>query len=86
MLSTLTDNFQYFLAFILAFSLILNSGCTDYSSSSQSDDTSSSEGVIHPEWTKDAVIYEVNVRQYSKESSFNAITKDLPRVCSRIRC
>ncbi len=33
-----------------------------------------------PEWTKDAVIYELNIRQYSKDGTFAAIEKDLPRL------
>ena len=33
-----------------------------------------------PEWSKNAVIYEVNVRQYSQESSFSAVTNDIPRL------
>lgn len=33
-----------------------------------------------PEWIRRAVIYEVNVRQYSKASSFAAVTADLPRL------
>jgi len=34
----------------------------------------------HPEWSKDAVIYEVNIRQYSDEGTFNAFTKRLPEL------
>ena len=34
------------------------------------------------EWVKNAVIYEVNVRQYSKEGTFSALAKDLPRLKS----
>lgn len=34
----------------------------------------------HPEWSKDASIYEVNIRQYSEEGTFNAFRKDLPRL------
>lgn len=30
-----------------------------------------------PEWTKDAVIYEINVRQYTKEGTFNAFAEHL---------
>lgn len=30
-----------------------------------------------PEWTKDAVIYEVNVRQYTPEGTFNAFAEYL---------
>jgi len=36
--------------------------------------------VKHVEWSKNAVIYEVNIRQYSKEGSFRAFEKDLPRL------
>ncbi len=32
------------------------------------------------EWTKDKVIYEVNLRQYSESGSFNDFTADLPRL------
>lgn len=33
-----------------------------------------------PDWAKNAVIYEVNVRQFSKEGTFNALAKALPRL------
>ena len=36
--------------------------------------------VIHPEWTADAVIYEVNVRQYSQEGTLKAVEEHLPRL------
>ena len=36
--------------------------------------------VKHPDWSKNAVIYEVNIRQYSKEGTFNAFGKDLQRL------
>lgn len=36
--------------------------------------------VEHPEWSKNANIYEVNIRQYSEEGTFNAFRKDLPRL------
>ncbi|MEZ4788271.1 MAG: alpha-amylase, partial [Flavobacterium haoranii] len=32
-----------------------------------------------PEVEENAVIYEVNIRQYSPEGSFNAFTKDIPQ-------
>ncbi|RRQ47406.1 alpha-amlyase [Chryseobacterium sp. SC28] len=34
----------------------------------------------HPEWSKNATIYEVNIRQYSKEGTFKAFENDLPRI------
>lgn len=36
--------------------------------------------VEHPEWAKDATLYEVNVRQYSQQGTFTAVEKDLPRL------
>ena len=32
------------------------------------------------EWTKNANMYEVNIRQYSQEGTFNAFAKELPRL------
>ncbi len=36
--------------------------------------------VSHPEWVKNATIYEVNIRQYTKQGTFNAFTEHLPRL------
>ncbi len=36
--------------------------------------------VVHPEWSKNASIYEVNIRQYTPEGTFNAFKEDLPRL------
>ena len=36
--------------------------------------------VKHPEWSKNSVIYEVNIRQYSEEGTFNAFAEHLPRL------
>ncbi|SBV94954.1 alpha-amylase family glycosyl hydrolase [uncultured Dysgonomonas sp.] len=36
--------------------------------------------VQHPDWTRNAVIYEVNVRQYTKEGTFAAFEQHLPRL------
>lgn len=38
--------------------------------------------VQHVEWSKNAVIYEANIRQYSSEGTFEAFMKDLPRIKS----
>ena len=35
---------------------------------------------VHPEWTYNSVIYEVNIRQYSPESSFAGVEAQLPRL------
>ncbi len=36
--------------------------------------------LAHPTWTRNAVIYEVNVRQYTPEGTFTALEKQLPRL------
>jgi len=36
--------------------------------------------VVHPEWSKNSVLYEVNVRQYTPEGTFNAFAENLPRL------
>ena len=36
--------------------------------------------VTHPEWSKNAVFYEVNIRQYTPEGTFNAFVGHLPRL------
>ncbi|MFM1916179.1 MAG: hypothetical protein RLZZ531_1848 [Bacteroidota bacterium] len=35
-----------------------------------------------PDWAQNATIYEINVRQFSKEGTFSAVTKQLPRLKS----
>ncbi|MES3021965.1 MAG: alpha-amylase family glycosyl hydrolase [Pseudomonadota bacterium] len=36
--------------------------------------------MAHPAWTRDANIYEVNIRQYTKEGTFKAFAAHLPRL------
>lgn len=36
--------------------------------------------IKHPEWTKNATIYEVNLRQFTTEGTFKAFEKHLPRL------
>lgn len=55
--------------------IILVSGCAG-SQKTQSPVTN----VVHPEWTADAVLYEVNVRQYTEEGTFAAFDEHLPRL------
>ena len=35
---------------------------------------------LHPEWSYNTVVYEVNIRQFSPEASFNGVTAQLPRL------
>ena len=36
--------------------------------------------IKHPEWSKNAVIYQINTRQFTKEGTFKAAEKHLPRL------
>lgn len=36
--------------------------------------------VVHPEWSKNSVLYEVNVRQYTDQGTFSAFAGHLPRL------
>lgn len=36
--------------------------------------------VVHPEWSKNVVLYEVNIRQFTPEGTFNAFADHLPRL------
>ncbi len=58
--------------FILMFVILFR--CTD------TKEIKDRSAVNHPEWTRNAVIYEVNIRQYSPEGTFKAFEKDLPRL------
>ncbi len=48
--------------------------------SCKSTDEKLTTNLSAPEWSKNSVIYEVNVRQHSQEGTFNAVTKDIPRI------
>lgn len=38
------------------------------------------KSAVQPEWAEDAVLYEVNIRQYTPEGTFNAFAEHLPRL------
>ncbi len=40
----------------------------------------SASQVLHPDWSKNANIYEVNIRQFSEEGTIKAFTKHMPRL------
>lgn len=58
---------------------ILLAGCSNQSTDEVAV-SSSDEHIEHPEWSKSANIYEVNIRQYTPEGTFNAFRNDLPRL------
>lgn len=69
----LKQKFSTLAVLLFAFTLI---GC-----SSESSDSSTAETLpAPPEWSVDANIYEVNIRQFSPEGTFEAFTEDIPRL------
>lgn len=64
---------------ILSVILLVAAGIIIWSCSGSRKETSN-ERLVHPEWAKNAVLYEVNVRQYTPEGTFKAFEKHLPRL------
>jgi len=58
-------SFLFFLALIVALSACQNK---------------QPQSSVQPEWAEDAVLYEVNIRQYTPEGTFNAFAEHLPRL------
>lgn len=65
------------LAAVIAFTSI---GCSTGESGNGLDESTKQALINHPEWTKSANIYEVNIRQNTPEGTFNAFREDLPRL------
>lgn len=70
----------FLLASILLLILISCNNTSNRQTDQKQTKTDRKMGKTIPEWTKDKVIYEINVRQYSKEGKFEAVKKDLPRL------
>jgi len=70
------------IAWILALTLLISTASCQQASqektSQQAKDTITQ--VSHPQWSKDATIYEVNIRQYTEQGTFNAFAEHLPRL------
>ncbi|MGM0408503.1 MAG: alpha-amylase family glycosyl hydrolase [Bacteroidota bacterium] len=62
--------------FILA--LLAVAGCKNVPTNDE--EKTSYQKVKHPDWSKNASIYEVNIRQYTPEGTFNAFADHLPRL------
>jgi len=61
--------------------ILVLTGCQENAKNTKdvSESTPTTE-VVHPDWVKDAVMYEVNIRQFSIEGTFNAFASHLPRL------
>ncbi len=69
-------SFQLVFVLLFSFSIISCNNGTD----KKSDNLISDQGVVHPEWSKDIVLYELNVRQFTKEGTFAAIEGHVDRL------
>ncbi len=62
---------------ILPFLIIVFTSCQKKTDTTVPD---ISTEVVHPEWIKNATMYEVNIRQYTPEGTFNSFSSHLPRL------
>ncbi|MBN2892608.1 MAG: alpha-amylase [Bacteroidales bacterium] len=69
----------FFLLLTLSF-FIFAASCNENSKTDKNNTDSTTTEVKYPEKIKSAVIYEVNIRQYSPEGTFNAFTEQIPRL------
>jgi glycosidase len=67
------------LALVLMQALLL-AGCSTTEKKQEIKPFTSS--VVHPEWSKNSVLYEVNTRQYTPQGTFNAFSEHLPQLKS----
>ncbi|MEX2154704.1 MAG: alpha-amylase family glycosyl hydrolase, partial [Gemmatimonadaceae bacterium] len=56
--------------------------CTAAPDARETASPTAANAVSHPEWSRNAAIYEVNVRQFTPEGTFAAMQKHLPRLDS----
>jgi glycosidase len=69
------------LALILALILTI-SGCSTGVKETVAETKPFVSNVVHPAWSKNSVLYEVNVRQYTDKGTFNAFAEHIPRLKS----
>ncbi|OFX40213.1 MAG: hypothetical protein A2W95_18400 [Bacteroidetes bacterium GWA2_40_14] len=61
-------------------SLLFAVGCGPTAQKQATEHVANSKVYTHPSWTKNANIYEVNIRQYTNEGTFAAFEKHMPRL------
>lgn len=75
---------KHFVKTILLLTILITSGCLK-----KDDDKSTGDSryqpkefveLKHPEWSKNATIYEANIRQFTPEGTFKAFESHLPRI------
>ena len=66
--------------FLILFLVVVAACQPKQQASNQEKSTQISQQKTKPEWLNNAVLYEVNIRQFSPEGTFNAFARDLPRL------
>ena len=69
------NKFLYLLTLILFFV-----GCAPKPTEENKETEVKNETIPVEEWSKNATIYEVNIRQHTPEGTFNAFEQDIPRI------
>ena len=63
---------------------IISISCQNQNSEKKAETNDPDDGlvshVVHPEWSKKANIYEVNLRQYTEDGSIRAFMREIPRL------
>ena len=65
---------------LLILLLSLTTACTHTKTSNSAYEPKPYVKFTHPEWSKNAVLYQLNTRQFTKEGTFNAAQQQLPRL------
>jgi len=86
MKTAVTKNSGLFLRSIISLSImsilfLTISSCNPPVKQSETEEADVQDlGLVHPDWSKNANIYEVNIRQYTQEGTFTAFEEHLPRL------
>lgn len=67
---------------LLTLALALSAALTPLAAPTALAQQAASAPMAHPAWSRNANIYEVNIRQYTKEGTFNAFARHC-RACAR---
>lgn len=72
---------NYFSKLIVSvFVLAVLASCQSAPKNNSEKEINSERKLTHVDWSRDAAIYELNVRQYSEEGTFKAVEADLERI------
>lgn len=66
--------------YLIFFCLSMLAGCNTMKSQSDPYQPQNYVKVTHPEWSENAVLYQINTRQFTPDGTFEAAAKELPRL------